>query len=141
MRSVCLVVLVAAMALVPSLALASGQLGIGGGPDHGWGGFCYEFKGKTLTPQVAVGIGGAGVGANYYFSDKMKKDMPAGWRAQLFADPLWVGGWSVSLSGGQRTGNWTWGLGVSWVSIDTSLLGWDVDEEAIVPHWSWGFRW
>ncbi len=141
MRLICTMAVLVVVVLMPALAFAGGgQMGIGQGAEYGGLGFNYEFRGKTLTPTVGIGFAGAGIGGNYYFTDKKKHDMPRGWRAQLMGDVLWVGGAFISLQAGQRTGNWDWGVGLGWISVDKNVFGTFSDDSGVLPCSEVGFR-
>ncbi len=144
MRLLAIAVLLTVVALMPSIALAAGgNFGIGSGWEYGspiFLGLNYEFKTaqKQITPTIGLGALSAGVGGNYYFTEKEKRGMPRGWRAQLMVNGIYVGGVAVSLTGGQRTGNWDWGVGLAYVSITPDFVSWS--SSAMWPEISWGFR-
>ena len=54
-------------------------------------------------------------------------------------DAIWGGGITASLTAGQRTGNWDWGVGLAWFTGDDDVFGTGFSS-SVFPCWSWGFR-
>jgi len=137
MRLTVAAVLLAVVALLPAAAFAGGgDFGIGFGNEYALAGVNWEFKtsGK-IAPTVGVSLFGVSGGANFYLSDDKKDGSPRGWRVQGLLGLNYLDLVNASVTAGQRTGNWDWGVGVRG-SLSSGWL-WGVP---VVPEVSAGFR-
>ena len=137
MRLTVAAVLLAVVALLPAAAFAGGgDFGLGVGNEYGCGvGVNWEFKTSgQIAPTLGASLFGVSGGANYYFTDEKKNGSPRGWRAQLLLGLNWYELVNLSLTAGQRSGNWDWGVGVRG-GATTAYFG-----IPVYPEVSWGYR-